>query len=212
MFLTCHLTKTAWSPAFRQKCKIAYILQFLSNFVSFFYKIPNTTKCECIVKIMPLEVQVKQFLKENIICNGDMSLLQKGRLLHKIFYNQGILKVKETRNESNFCKEINQKVMIWNKRVKFIHVIFIFKKVYCYYRFFSSNGKVLSKLFFVVLQGSGLFFRQILSSKSSRPWGGRSSCTHALPEEVFLVGICRERERERERRRKREPKGAESAS
>ncbi len=75
---------------------------------------------------MPLEVQVKQFLKENIICNGDMSLLQKGRLLHKISYNQGIQKVKETRNKSNFCKEINQKVMIWNKRVKFIHDIVIF--------------------------------------------------------------------------------------
>ncbi len=54
---------------------------------------------------MPLEVQVKQFLKENIICNGDMSpLIQKGRLLHKISYNQGIQKVKETRNENNFCK------------------------------------------------------------------------------------------------------------
>ncbi len=50
-------------------------------------------------------------------------LIQKGRLLHKISYNQGIQKVKETRNKSNFCKEINQKVMIWNKRVKFIHAM-----------------------------------------------------------------------------------------
>ena len=93
-------------PCFLTKMQNSIYSAISFKYYNIFKKIPNNTRGECTVKTKSPEVQVKQFLKENILCNGIIgNFFEKGRLSHKISYNQSKQKIKETRKKAIFARK-----------------------------------------------------------------------------------------------------------